>query len=127
MSNGKPTVPGAKAHTAFLERLAIALSSYPDLEVNVRTDGPAPCLTARNIAVPVLSETVTIADTGDDLAYFWSWGRAIGNAGDLEAAAHAIAYVLTARDAQLNAVARHESSRLDAARREARNERNGDV
>ena len=127
MSNGKPTAPDAKACTACLERLATALSSYPDLEVNVRTDGPAPCLTTRNIAVPVLSETVTVADTGDGPAYLWSWGRRIGDTSDPGAAAHAIAYVLAARDAQLSAVAPHKPSRPDSALREAGNKRSGDA
>lgn len=100
-SNGEAPAASAGAQAACLERLATALSGYPDLKVNVRADGPAPCLAARNIAVPVLSETVTVADTGDGLAYFWSWGRRIGGASDPEAAANAIAYVLAARDVRL--------------------------
>lgn len=92
---------GVGARVACLERLATALFGYLDLEVHVRAEDPAPCLAVRNTAVPVLSETVTVAETGDSLAYFWSWGRRIGDAGDPEAAAHAIAYVLAARDARL--------------------------
>lgn len=126
MSNGEPTAPGARARTACLERLATALSAYPDLEVNIRADGPAPCLTARNSAVPVLSETVTVADAGDGPAYSWSWGRRIGDTSDPGTAAHAIAYVLAARDARLD---RQGGVGADTGCgcREARNERNADA
>lgn len=95
------TVPGA-VRAACLERLATALSSHADLEVHVRADSPTPCLVARNNAVPALSETVTAAGTSDSVAYFWSWGERIGDASDPGAAAHAVAYVLAARDARLD-------------------------
>ena len=101
MSDAVATVPGA-VRAACLERLATALSGYPDLEVRVRVDGPAPHLAARNTAVPVLSETVTAASARDGLAYFWSWGERIGDVSDPGAAAHALAYVLAARDARLD-------------------------
>lgn len=124
--NNEPTAASAGAWAACLERLATALSGYPDLECSVRAEGPVPCLEARNTTVPVLSETVTVADTGDDLAYFWSWGRRIGDASAPGTAAHAIAYVLAARDARLD---RQGGVGADTGCgcREARNERNADA
>lgn len=101
MSDAAATLPAA-VRSACLERLATALSGYPELELHVRSEGPAPWLAASNTAVPVLSERITTADTGDGLAYFWSWGERIGDVSDPGTAAHAIAYVLAARDARLD-------------------------
>lgn len=82
--------------TACLQRLATALSAYPDLQVTVREEGAALCLAARNSAISSLSETVAITRLGDGLVFLWSWGEHIGDASDPDAAAHAIAYVLAA-------------------------------
>lgn len=90
------------ARAASLERLATALSGYNDLAVTVRTDGPSPCLTVRNTAVPVLSETIAVSRSGDGLAFVWSWGKHIGDTSDPDRAAQAVAYVLAARDAKLS-------------------------
>lgn len=84
-----------------LQRLATALSGYRSLDVTVRPDGPAPCLAVRNTAAPLMSETVTVGASGDDLAYIWSWGAQIGDASDPDGAAHAIAHVLAAPGARL--------------------------
>jgi hypothetical protein len=92
-----------KTRAACLQRLATALCGYPDLQVTVREEGPAPCLAARNTAVPHLSETVTVTEAGDRLAYTWSWGEPIAGTCDPGSAAHAIAYVLQARGAKLGA------------------------
>lgn len=91
-----PPARGAGARAACLQRLATSLSSYGDLAVEVWVDGAAPCLAARNMAVPQLSETVAIARLGDGLAFLWSWGDPIGDASDADSAAQAIAYVLSA-------------------------------
>lgn len=88
---------------ACLQRLAIALSVYPDLEATVRPSGPAPCLAVRNPAAPVMSEMVTVSASGDGaLAYMWSWGRRMASANEPDIAAQAIAYVLLAGDAPLD-------------------------
>ena len=89
------------ARAVCLQRLATALSGYGDLEVTVRDGGPAPCLAARNLAVPDLSEMVTVGQSGDGIAYMWSWGRCIGDASDPDSAAQAVAYVLAARGVRL--------------------------
>lgn len=86
---------------ACLQRLATALSGYDDVEATVRPDGPAVCLAARNTAIPSLSETVAITRLGDGLVFMWSWGERISDASDPDGAALAIAYVLSARSAQL--------------------------
>ena len=95
--------PALEWRASCLQRLATALSGYPDLNVTVRADSPAPCLAVRNTAIPVLSETITVSATSDGLSYMWSWGRRIGDANDPDSAAQAIAYVLAARDARLSA------------------------
>jgi hypothetical protein len=100
------TAVDTRMRAACLQRLATALTGYCDLSVTVRADGPAPCLAALNIAVPELSETVTVTRTGDDLAFLWSWGERIADASDPDSAAQAVAYVLSARDAQLRRAAR---------------------
>lgn len=92
------------ARAACLERLATALSGYRDLDVTVRSDGPAPCLAARNTSAPLMSETVTVTGSGDGLAFVWSWGRRISDASDPDCAAQAIAYVLAVRDARAGPV-----------------------
>ena len=84
---------------ACLQRLATALSGYPDIEVRVRSDGPAPCLVARHTGSR-LSETVAVTRLGDGLAYLWSWGQRLGDASDPDAAARSVAYVLGAHGAQ---------------------------
>ena len=89
-----PAAQDVGARTACLQRLATALSAYPDLSVNVRTEGPAACITVFNAGVPQLSETIAVTRLGDQLAYLWSWGERIGDASDPDGAAHAIAYVL---------------------------------
>jgi hypothetical protein len=103
------TAPGAAqdagTRAACLQRLATALSAYPDLSVTVRAEGPAPCLAARNMTTPHLSETIAVTRLGDQLAYLWSWEERIGDASDPDSAAHAIAYVLHARGAQLGGTA----------------------
>lgn len=91
----------AGARAACLQRLATALSGYEDLQVTVRADGPAPCLAARNTAVPQLSETIWVTGASGRLAFTWSWGERIGDASDPDSAAHAIAYVLHACGATL--------------------------
>lgn len=88
------------ARAACLQRLATALCGYLDLNVQVRADGPAPCLAVRSTAVPLMSETVTVSPAGDGLAYRWSWGAQIGDASDPDSAARAIAYVLDADGAR---------------------------
>lgn len=100
-----PTEPGGRdirTRAACLQRLATALSGYSDLDVTVRPDGPAPCLAVRNTAAPLMSETVTVNESGDGPAFTWSWGRRISDASDPDSAAQAIAYVLAARDARLS-------------------------
>lgn len=92
---------GAGTRAACLQRLATALLGYEDLQVTVRADGPAPCLAARNTAAPQLSETISVTGAGGSLAYTWSWGERIGDASDPGSAAHAIAYVLSARGVRL--------------------------
>lgn len=64
----------------------------------MRAHGPAPCLAARNTASG-LWETVAITDA---LVLRWSWGEPLGDASAVVSAAQAIAYVLSARDAQLD-------------------------
>lgn len=85
---------------ACLQRLATALCGYHDLNVQIREDGPAPCLAVHSTAAPLMSETVTVSPSGDGLAYRWSWGAQIGDASDPDSAAHAIAYVLEADSAR---------------------------
>lgn len=93
----------ADTQAACMQRLAIALSAYPDLEATVGPGGRAPCLAVRNTAAPVMSETVTVSASGDGpLAYMWSWGRRMASASEPDIAAQAIAYVLLARDARLD-------------------------
>lgn len=84
---------------ACLERLATALAGYSDLAVALRADGPAPCLTVRNTAAPLMSETVAVRQQGDGPAFTWSWGARIGDASDPDTAAATVAYVLAVRDA----------------------------
>lgn len=91
---------GPGAQVACLQRLATALAGYPDLATTVRTDGPAPFLAVRNTAVPLMSETVTVRQQGDALAFTWSWGAPIRDASDPDTAAAAVAYVLAARGAK---------------------------
>lgn len=93
---------GAGTRAACLQRLATALAGYPDLAATVRADGPAPCLTVRNTAAPLMSETVTVRQQGDGLAFTWSWGARIGDASNPDTAAAAVVYVLAARDAKLD-------------------------
>ena len=93
--------PDSRASAACLQRLATALSGYPDLDATVRAYDPAPCLAIRNSAVPALSETITVSTSGNDIAYMWSWGRRISDVGDPMSAAQAIAYVLSASGACL--------------------------
>lgn len=95
-------VPDTGTSAACLQRLATALAGYSDLAVTVRTNGPTPCLAARNTAIPALSETVTVSASSGGLAYTWSWGRRIGDASDPDSAAHAIAYVLAAGGVRLS-------------------------
>lgn len=102
-STTEPVCEDTGARTACLQRLATALSAYPDLSVTVRADGPVPCLATRNTAAPHLSETITVTEADGRLAFSWSWGERIGDASDPDAVAHAIAYVLQARDAKLEA------------------------
>lgn len=89
---------------ACLQRLATALMGYPDLTATVRADGPAPCLAVRNTDAPLMSETVTVRQQPDGLAFTWSWGVRIGDASDPDTAAAAVAYVLAARGAELRPV-----------------------
>ena len=91
---------GVTPGTACLQRLATALSAYSDIDVRVRTDGPAPYLAARNIDSR-LSETVTVKRLDDGLAFLWSWGERIGDASDPDRVARSVAYVLAAASAQL--------------------------
>lgn len=100
-SSSPPSHQDGATRAACLVRLATALSSYGDLAVTAREDGPTPCLAARNTMVPAMSETITITRLGDGLVYRWSWGERIGDASDPDAAAHAIAYVLGARGTRL--------------------------
>lgn len=86
-----------------LERLATALSGYRDLDATVRAEDPAPCLAVRNTAVPALSETVTVDQCSGGLVFVWSWGKTIGDTGDPDSTAQAIAYVLAAGGARLGA------------------------
>ena len=86
---------------ACLQRLATALCGYADLAVTVRADGPAPCLAVRNTAIPDLSETITISASGANVTYAWSWGERIADASRPDHAALAIAYVLSARNANI--------------------------
>lgn len=88
------------AQAACLQRLATALSSYPDIEVRVRPDCPATWLAARN-TVSGLSETVAITRIGDEFVFLWSWGERIGNASDADVTARSVAYVLSATGARL--------------------------
>lgn len=90
-----PAAQDAGARAACLQQLATALSAYPDIEVRVRPDGPAPCLAARNWDSR-LSETVAVTRLGDSLFYLWSWGDRIGDASHPDAAARSVAYVLSA-------------------------------
>lgn len=96
----RPRAPGSGTRAACLERLATALAPYSDLDVGLQAQGPAPCLVARNTAIPALSETITASASGDGLAYMWSWGRRICDASDPETAVQAIAYVLAAHGAR---------------------------
>ena len=91
----------AGTQAACLQRLATALAGFPDLDVSVRPDGPAPCLVARNTTAPALSETVAVTRLGESLTFTWSWGDRIASTSDVDGAALAIAYVLSARGAQL--------------------------
>lgn len=95
--------PDASVRAACLDRLATALSGFPDLGVTLRMNGPAPCLAVRNTTAPTLSETVTAGPSprGDGLAFVWSWGKRISDVSDPDSAAHAIAYVLEASGARL--------------------------
>lgn len=88
------TQNGSATPAACLKRLATALSSYPDLETQVRAVGSAPCLAVVNTAIPLMSETVSVCAFPEGLAYAWSWGKRIGDASDPDSAAEAIAYVL---------------------------------
>jgi hypothetical protein len=45
---------------------------------------------------------VAVGRIGDDLFYFWSWGERITPVTQVEDAAKSIAYVLSARGAQLD-------------------------
>ena len=83
------------ARAACLQRLATALSGYHELDVTIRESGPALFLAARN-RVSGLSETITVTQLGDRLAFLWSWGEPISDADDPDSAAEAIAYVLAA-------------------------------
>lgn len=65
----QPGSVGTAIQSAWLQRLATALSGYHDLNVTVRADDPEPCLAVRNTAVPAMSETVTVSGFGDGLAY----------------------------------------------------------
>jgi hypothetical protein len=88
---------------AQLDRLATALSAYPDIQTAVRRTGGVPCLAVVNPAASgLLSETVAVGRIGDDLFYFWSWGERITPVTKVEDAARSIAYVLSARDAQVD-------------------------
>lgn len=87
---------------ACLERLATALSGYAGLSATVRAEGLAPCLAVRNIAVPFMSETISVGPSDDGLTFMWSWGAPIGDASDPDAAAQAVAYVLSADGARLS-------------------------
>lgn len=98
-----PSGEGTATRAACLQRLATALSAYPDMEAAVRAGGPDPCLAARNTSIPYMAETVTVIRHGDELAFTWSWGQRIGGTSDPDGAAQAIAYVLQARDARLGA------------------------
>jgi hypothetical protein len=91
----------AGTRTACLQRLATALSGYPELSVTFRAAGPAPCLAVRNTAVPMMSETVAVDENADVLAFVWSWGARIGVTSDVDTAARAVAYVLAVTGARL--------------------------
>lgn len=93
---------GTGTRAACLQRLATALSGYRDLEVTVRANEHAPCLAVRNTAVPFMSETISTARARDGLVFTWSWGARIGEAGDPDTAAQAVAYVLAAYGAGLS-------------------------
>ncbi len=96
---GQPDVTRA----AQLDRLATALSSYPDITATVGQAGGVPCLAVVNPAGSgLLSETVAVGRIGDDLFYFWSWGECITPVTRVEDAAQSIAYALSARGAQLD-------------------------
>lgn len=86
---------------ACIERLATALSAYPDIDVKISTAGTVPFLTASNKSSPLMTETVAVSRRGDPLVYVWSWGERISDTGDPELAAKAIAYVLSSRSAHL--------------------------
>ncbi|HEY2577314.1 MAG TPA: hypothetical protein VGI74_13495 [Streptosporangiaceae bacterium] len=89
---------------AQLDRLATALSAYPDIQATVqRTGSGVPCLAVVNPAGSgLMSETVAVGRIGDDLFYFWSWGERITPVTRVEDAAQSIAYVLSSRTAQLD-------------------------
>lgn len=87
--------------TECIERLATAVSAYPDLDVKIGTSGTAPFLTASNKSSPLMTETVAVSRRGDPGVYVWSWGERISDTGDPELAAKAIAYVLSSRSSHL--------------------------
>jgi hypothetical protein len=88
---------------AQLDRLATALSAYPDITATVGQAQGVPCLAVVNPAGSgLLSETVAVGRIGDDLFYFWSWGERITPVTKVEDAAKSIAYVLSSRTAQLD-------------------------
>jgi hypothetical protein len=88
---------------AQLDRLATALSAYPDITATVGRAAGVPCLAVVNPAgAGLLSETVAVGRIGDDLFYFWSWGECITPVTRVEDAAKSIVYVLSSRTAQLD-------------------------
>lgn len=89
---------------AQLNRLATALSAYPDITATVGQAGAGlPCLAVANPAgAGLLSETVAVGRVGDEMYYFWSWGERITPVTRVEDAAKSIAYVLSSRAAQLD-------------------------
>ena len=101
MRTTEPPSQDAGTRAACLQRLATALAGYEDLEATVRAESPEPFLMVRNTAVPAMSETIAITRLGNGLVFLWSWGKRISDASDPDSAAHAIAYVLAARGAQL--------------------------
>ena len=98
--SGHSASDGTAARAACLQRLATALSGYPDLHAAIRAAGPAPCLAVRNTAAPMMSETITVGPSSNGLAYVWSWGKPIGGTSAPDRVAEVIAYVLAARNAQ---------------------------
>lgn len=96
------TATAAGTRAACLDRLAAALAGYQDLEVKVRADGSVPYLAVRNTAIPYMSETVAVTESGDVPAYMWSWGARIGDTGSPDAAARVIAYVLAVPGVRLD-------------------------